>query len=77
MCVWGGGCGGGEGGASEHNVQMFQMALLLFKKHKCAKLFWNTCLNTEEIAKTSSVYDHFIICPSSVSLTFNLPKQVF
>ena len=34
----------------EHNVQMFiKMALLLFEEYKCAKLFLNTCLNTEEI----------------------------
>ena len=50
------------------------MALLLFKEYK---LFWNTCLNTEEMAQKSSIYDHFIIWPSSVSLTLNLPKQVF
>ena len=67
--------GGGRG--SEHNVQMFQMALLLFKKHKYAKLFWNTSLNSEETAKTCSIFDHFIIWPSSVSFTFNLLKQVF
>ena len=33
------GGGGGVGGGSEHNVQMFKMALLLFKEYKCAKLF--------------------------------------
>ena len=106
------------------------MALLLFKEYKCAKLFWNICLNTEEMpsqaqfktilsfdlqvcpwsltfpnkcfkchyyssrrtpvqnyfksthnvevmAPTSSVYDHFIIWPSSVTLTFSLTKQIF
>ena len=73
---WGEGSGGGYGGGSEHNVQMFKMALLLFKEYKCAKLFRNTCLNTEEMAQTSSINDHFIIWPSSVSLTFNFPKQV-
>ena len=33
--------GGGGGGAGEsgHYVQMFEMALLLFKEYKCAKLF--------------------------------------
>ena len=31
--------GGGGGGGSEHIVQMFQMALLLFKEYKCAKYF--------------------------------------
>ena len=36
--------GGGRGvvaGGSEHNIQMFKMALLLFKEYKCAKLFRN------------------------------------
>ena len=57
--------GGGRGGCSreggEHNVQLFKMALLLFKKYKCAKLFRNTCFNIEEMAQTSSIYDHIII----------------
>ena len=39
----GGGCGGGRGCGvgcvCENNVQMFKMALLLFKEYKCAKLF--------------------------------------
>ena len=35
----GGGVGGDVEGGSEHNVQMFPMALQLFKKYKCAKLF--------------------------------------
>ena len=34
---WGGVYGGG--GGSEHNVQMFKMALLLSMEYKCAKLF--------------------------------------
>ena len=29
----------GGGGGGGHNVQMFQMALLVFKEYKCAKLF--------------------------------------
>ena len=39
-----GGGVGGRGvvaGGSEHNIQMFKMALLLFKEYKCAKLFRN------------------------------------
>ena len=59
-----GGVGWGRfvaGGGSEHNVQMFKMANLFFKEYKCAKLFCNTCLNTEELAQTSSIHDHFII----------------
>ena len=29
------------------------------------------------MAHTSSIYDHFIIWSSSVTLTFNLPEQMF
>ena len=43
--------------------QMFQMALLLLKDNNCAKLFWNPCINVKDMARTSSVYDHFIIWP--------------
>ena len=71
------GGGGLWHGGSEHNVQMFKMALLLFKEYKCAKLFWNACVNAEEMAQTSSIYNQFITWSSSVSLIFNLPKQVF
>ena len=34
--------------------------------HKCLSMAW-----------TSLIYDHFIIWPSSVTLTFNLPKKRF
>ena len=37
----------------------------------------NPCINVEVMARTSSIYDHVIIWPSSVSLTFNLPEQMF
>ena len=57
--------------------QMFQMALLLLKENTCAKLFWNPCINVEVLAQTSSIYDCFIIWPLSMTLTFNLPKQMF
>ena len=43
--------------------EMFQMALLLFKENNCAKLFWNSYINVEVMARTSSIYDHFIIWP--------------
>ena len=55
--------------------EMFQMTLLLFKENNCAKLFWFSYINVEVMARTSSIYDHFIIWPSKVTLTFNLPKQ--
>ena len=57
--------------------QMFQIALLLVMENICAKLIWNPWINVEVMARTSSIYDHFIIWPSSVTLTFNLPKQMF
>ena len=44
--------------------------------NNCAKLFWNLCINVEVMAQTSSIYDHFIIWPSSATLTFNLPEQM-
>ena len=39
--------------------------------------YWNPCINVEVMVRTCSIYDHFIIWPSSVTLTFNLPKQMF
>ena len=54
----------------------FETALLLLKENY-AKLFWNPCINAEVMAWTSSIYYHFIIWPSSVTLTFNLPEQCF
>ena len=56
--------------------QMFQMPLLLVKGNNCAILLRNPCMN-ECMAWTSSIYDHFIIWYSSVSLTFNLAKNMF
>ena len=47
------------------------------KENSCAKLFSNPCINVEVMAWTSSTDDHFILCPSSVILTFNLPEQMF
>ena len=46
-------------------------------QEQLCKLFWNPCINVEVMALTSSIYDYFIICPSSVTLTFNLPEQMF
>ena len=54
-----------------------QIPLLNFKDNNCATLFWNPCINVQLVARTSSVYDNFIIWPSSVTLTFNLPEQMF
>ena len=53
------------------------LKLLLLKENNCAKLFWTPCINVEAMAQTSSISDHFIIWPSSVTLTFNLPEQMF
>ena len=52
--------------------QMFQMTLLLLKENNWAILFWNPCINVEDVARTSS-----IIWPSVVTLIFSLPEQMF
>ena len=72
-----GGGGGVVAGGGEHNVQMFQMALLVFKEYKCAKLFWNACLNTVEMAQTSSIYDHFIIWLQVCPWHITFPNKCF
>ena len=50
--------------------QMFQMK-------NCVKLFLNPCINVQVIVWTSLIYDHFLIWPSRVTLTFNLSEQMF
>ena len=50
---------------------MFQTAILLSKENTCAKLFWNPCIYVVVMAQKSS-----FMWPSSVTLTFNLPKNV-
>ena len=57
--------------------QMSQMSLVILKENDCAKWFWNPCINVEVMARTNSIYDHFINWPSTVTLTFNLPEQMF
>ena len=57
--------------------QIFQMALLLLKDNNCANFFFNPWINVQVMAWTSSIYHHFIIWPSSVTLTINLPEQMF
>ena len=52
------------------------MAFLLLKENNCAILFRNTCINVQVMAQPSSIYDHFIIWPSSATLTVNLPQQM-
>ena len=41
------------------------MALQLLKENTCAKLFWNPCINVEVMAQTSSIYNHFMIWPTT------------
>ena len=54
----------------------FNLPEQMFQMNNCAKLFWNPCVTVEVMAWTSSIYDHFIIWPSSVTLAFNLPEQM-
>ena len=63
--------------ATPQGEQLWQMTLLFHKEKNCVKLFWNPSINVEIMAQTSSIYDDFIIWPSSVTLTFNLPIQMF
>ena len=57
--------------------KIFQMALLLLDDNNCAKLFWNPCINVPVMARTSSIYDHFYLYLCPVTLTFNLPENMF
>ena len=57
--------------------KMFQMALRILKDNNCAKLFWNPCINVHVMARTSSIYDHFNLYLTPVTLTFNLPEKMF
>ena len=56
---------------------IFWTALLLLKDNNCAKLFWNPCINVPVMARTSSIYDHFELYLTPMSLTFNLPEKMF
>ena len=57
--------------------KMFQMELLLLEDNNCAELFWNPCINVQAMAQTSSIYDHFDLYLTPVTLTFNLPEKMF
>ena len=57
--------------------KMFQMALLLLEDNNCANLFWNPCMNVQVMARSSSIYDHFDLHLTPVTLTFNIPKKLF
>ena len=57
--------------------KMFQMALFLLEDNNCANPFWNPCVNVQVMARTSSIYDHFDIYLTLVTLTFNLPEKMF
>ena len=57
--------------------KMFQMALLLFEDNNCANLFWNPCINVQVMARKSSIYDHFDLYLTPVTLTFNLREKMF
>ena len=66
---WAGGGGGGGwwrwwwcvcvggGGLVNMREKMFQMTLLLFKENTCAKLYYNSRINVEVMARTSSTYN--------------------
>ena len=41
------------------------------------QIILNPCINVHVIVWTSSIYDHFLIWPSSVTLTFNQTEKMF
>ena len=41
------------------------------------QVIWTPNINVEVMAWTSSIYDHFIVWPSSMTLAFNLPEKMF
>ena len=58
--------------------KMFQIALVLLKDNNCAKLFlisMHKC--TSYGPEKSSIYDHFDLYLTPVTLTFNLPEKIF
>ena len=57
--------------------QMFWKALLLLEDNNCAKLFWNSCINVPVMARTTSIYDHFDLYLTPLTLTFNLREKMF
>ena len=57
--------------------KMFQMALLLLENNTCAKLFGNPCINVQVMDRTSSIYDHFDLYLTPMTLTFNLREKMF
>ena len=56
---------------------MFQMALFLLEDNNCKIIFLNPYINGQVMAWTSSIYDHFDLYLAPVTLTFNLPKNIF
>ena len=59
------------------DLQPTWTALLLLEDSNCARLFWNPCTNVQLMARTSSIYKHFDIYLTPVTLTFNLPEKLF
>ena len=57
--------------------QMFWRELLLLEDNKSAKLFWNPCINVPVMAQTSSIYDHFDLYLTPMTMTFNLHEKMF
>ena len=41
------------------------------------KLFWNPCINVQVMLRTHSIYNHFDLYLTPVTLTFNLPEKMF
>ena len=59
------------------DLQVWPWPSTYLNKNNCADSFWNPCINVEVMAQTNTIFDHFIIWPLSMPLTFNVPEQMF
>ena len=55
----------------------FKLPEQTFQMNNCARLYQNPHINVEVIAGKSAIYDHLIIWPLSVTLSFNILEQIF
>ena len=59
---------------SNLSKQLFWTVLLL-EDNNYAKFFWNPCINVPVMARTSSIYYHFDLYLTPMTLTFNLREK--
>ena len=60
-----------------HVALTYNLPEQMLQMNNSAICFCNPCIYEEVMARTSSIYDHFIIWSSSVTLIFYLFEQMF